>query len=60
MKKYLLVIVEYREIYNDDGNLIIDKIPYIKNYIIEANNIMEVYKSNTYETIVNIIELESR
>lgn len=56
MKKYLIVYIEYEELYNENG-YIINKIPYIKNEIVKANNIKDIIENKFCLEILNIIEL---
>lgn len=56
MNKYLIVYIEYEEIYNENG-YVINKIPYIKNEIIEAENKKEIIKNKFVYEILNIIKL---
>ncbi len=59
MKEYLIVYIEFDEIYDENG-YVINKIPKISNEIVSANNKKEVYLEYhfTYK-ILNIIDLES-
>ena len=47
MNKYLIVYIEYEEIYDENG-YVINKIPYIKNEIIEAKNKKKLLKINLF------------
>lgn len=59
MKEYLLIYVEYEDIY-DGGGYCINKLPDIKNTIVSANSKKDVYLEYKYDyKILNIIELES-
>ena len=56
MKEYLIVYMEYEEIYDENG-YVINKIPYIKNEIIKANNIKEIIEEKFFYEVLNIIEI---
>ena len=60
MNEYLIVYIEFDEIYDENG-YVINKIPKISNAIVSANNKKEVYLEYYYNyEILNIIDLESK
>ena len=58
MKKYLVVYIEYKDIYSPDGYCI-GKREQIKNKYISANNKKELIDEMFGNVIINIIEIES-
>ena len=60
MNEYLIVYIEFDEIYDENG-YVINKIPKISNEIVSANNKKEVYLEYHYNNkVLNIIDLESK
>ncbi len=60
MNEYLIVYIEFDEIYDENG-YVINKIPKISNEIVSANNKKEVYLEYHYNyKILNIIDLENK